>query len=125
MSYISITEAAKVTGKSRPTIYRHIKEGRLSTAATHSGEQQIDTSELLRVYGEFKNQPSKAVNNENDSLHLREELERAASREEWLKKRIETLEEENAREREHSRELERLMLPPGAKNSIFARLFGR
>ena len=49
MTEISITEAMKLTGKSRPTLYRHIKTGKLSK--TYNGG--IDTSELRRVYGEF------------------------------------------------------------------------
>jgi len=48
MAVVSITESVKLTGKSRQTIYRHIRTGKLSK--TGNG---IDTAELIRVYGEF------------------------------------------------------------------------
>ena len=48
MAVVSITESVKLTGKSRQTIYRHIRTGKLSK--TDNG---IDTAELIRVYGEF------------------------------------------------------------------------
>jgi hypothetical protein len=49
MTLLSISEASKLTGKSIPTIYRHIKEGKLSKS-----NDKIDKSELLRVYGAFR-----------------------------------------------------------------------
>ena len=58
MTEISITEAMKLTGKSRPTLYRHIKSGKLSKTSNGG----IDTSELRRVYGEFE---TLNVTNEN------------------------------------------------------------
>jgi len=48
---ITITEAAKLAGKSTQTLYRHIKAGKLS----RSSDGTIDTTELLRVYGEINN----------------------------------------------------------------------
>jgi excisionase family DNA binding protein len=50
---ISIAEAAEKWGVSRQYIYRKIKSGGLSKLNTGT----IDTSELLRVFGEPKNQP--------------------------------------------------------------------
>lgn len=50
MSIVNISEAARLTGKDRRTIQRHIATGKLSKAA---GEGGIDTAELLRVYGAF------------------------------------------------------------------------
>jgi len=51
MAIVSISEAAKLVGKSRRTLQRHIADGKLSkvTDATHG--MGIDTSELMRVYG--------------------------------------------------------------------------
>jgi len=46
---IGVTEAAKMVGLSRKTLYKHISKGKLSRAAGGL----IDTSELLRVYGAF------------------------------------------------------------------------
>jgi len=51
MAIVNISEAARLVGKSRRTIQRHIVAGKLSKVA---GGDNIDTSELLRVYGAFK-----------------------------------------------------------------------
>ena len=51
MAIVSISEAAKLVGRSRRTLQRHVADGKLSkvTDATHG--MGIDTSELMRVYG--------------------------------------------------------------------------
>ena len=41
-------------GKSRRTIERDIKSGKLSCASLSDGRRAIDATELLRVYGAFK-----------------------------------------------------------------------
>lgn len=51
MAVHTVTEAAKLAGVTRRTIYRYIKQGKLSTVVTGSGATQIETSELLRVFG--------------------------------------------------------------------------
>lgn len=51
MASHSVTEAAKLAGVTRRTIYRHIKAGKLSASVTDSDNTVIETSELLRVYG--------------------------------------------------------------------------
>jgi len=48
---IRTQEAASLTGKSRTTIWRAIKAGRLSAARTESGDFEIDVAELERVFG--------------------------------------------------------------------------
>lgn len=47
----TISEAAKMTGVNRRTIYRYIKSGKLSASVTSDKKTVIDTSELLRVFG--------------------------------------------------------------------------
>lgn len=47
----SITAAHRVTGKSRTTIQKHLKEGKLSATIGPDGTKLIDASELIRVYG--------------------------------------------------------------------------
>jgi len=49
---VSITEAAKRGFASRPTLYRAIKEGRLSVKKAKGGGKAIDVAELVRVFGE-------------------------------------------------------------------------
>lgn len=50
--FVSITKASKLVGVARQTINRHIREGKLS-ASSRNGKRVIDTSELIRVYGEL------------------------------------------------------------------------
>ncbi len=47
------TQAAKAAGVTRPTLDKHIKEGRLSTEKNGRGHVIIDVSELERVYDGF------------------------------------------------------------------------
>jgi len=55
MTQVNITEAAKLTGKSRTTLYRYIDQGKLTAV-----DGNIDTSELIRVFGEIREQDSTA-----------------------------------------------------------------
>lgn len=53
MAKVSISEAARLTGKSRTTLHRLIKAGDLSTCRGERNAKMLDTSELLRVFGAF------------------------------------------------------------------------
>lgn len=52
MAKVSVSEAARLYGKDRKTLYRHINKGRLSAGPVEDGVRLIDMSELIRVYGE-------------------------------------------------------------------------
>lgn len=47
----SIAESAKLVGINRKTVYKHIRSGRLSATLSATGRRQVETSELMRVYG--------------------------------------------------------------------------
>ena len=49
MAY-TLGEAAKATGKSKPTIQEQIKKGRISAVKDDLGRYQIDPAELHRIY---------------------------------------------------------------------------
>jgi hypothetical protein len=53
MAKLNLSQAAKVTGKNRTTIWRHINSGKLSAERDRDGLPFVDTSELIRVYGEL------------------------------------------------------------------------
>lgn len=53
MSQVCISEAAKLVGRDRKTLYRAIKEGRLSATQDATGARQVDIAELVRVFGIF------------------------------------------------------------------------
>lgn len=61
MAKHSISEAARLTGKSRSTLHRHIKLGKISKEVSPAGEPVIDTSELNRVYGDLSHQPASSA----------------------------------------------------------------
>jgi hypothetical protein len=46
----SLAQAARAAGKSKPTIARAIKAGKISAARGDDGSYQVDESELARVY---------------------------------------------------------------------------
>ena len=52
MTFLTVKEAAKVAKKSEVTLYRAIKNGKLS----RSSNGKIDLAKLLRVYPEFNNE---------------------------------------------------------------------
>lgn len=54
MAQVSISEAAKLTGKSRRTIQRYVATGKLSMSQSGTTGKSIDTSELIRVFGTIK-----------------------------------------------------------------------
>lgn len=54
MSIVSISKASKLTGKSRQTLYKHLHNGQVSLSIDVNGLKGIDTSELIRAYGQLK-----------------------------------------------------------------------
>lgn len=65
---LTIPQAAKLYGKHRSTIHRHIDSGRLSCGFRGDGTRVVEMAELIRCYGETKHlpeemQPSATDNN--------------------------------------------------------------
>ncbi len=66
MAVVSISEASRLVGKTRQTLYNDRDSGKLSWTALETGKPGIDTSELHRVYGQLKINPvGQAVRNVN------------------------------------------------------------
>lgn len=51
----TVNQAAKIVGATRQTIYRHIESKPISVEKDDNGNQLIDASELIRVYGDKVN----------------------------------------------------------------------
>ena len=88
MARITITEAAKRGFSSRPTLYRAIKDGRL-TAHQDDDKKALDLADLVKVFGEPGPKPKPAakldeavqlIRLEVDRARLAEEVERPAPR---------------------------------------------
>jgi len=87
MAVVTVIEAAPLIGKSTQTIYRHIKQGKLSKGSNG----KIDTSELIRVYGELR-KPETPHTTQNEQPMLQVESEGDSA--EWFKSQIEKLQDD-------------------------------
>ena len=47
---LNLSEAARVSGQSKSTIWRAVNSGRLSVTRTYTGDYEIDPAELHRVF---------------------------------------------------------------------------
>lgn len=91
MPVLSLSQAAKLTGKSKSTINRAIKTGKLSATRHEDGTYSIDPAELVRA---FEVEPLEGVKRRDADLDGTRLLER-----------IEALETMLSREREISADL--------------------
>lgn len=134
MAKLSISAAARAVGKNRTTIYRHIEKGLLSTSKDAKGNHEIDTAELLRVFGELVTDGDDTEATQIDTVQqstielLKQQLEAAEVREKKALEREERLYRELDDWKERYTVLENKMLPPAEpaeapKKGFFARLF--
>jgi predicted nuclease with TOPRIM domain len=97
MSYVNITEAAKLAGISRNYLYvKYIKTGKI-TVTRRNDVPMIDTAEILRVFGELKTDDSNLVDNSIreitekntiEYIELREKLARIEAENRQLQERL-------------------------------------
>lgn len=95
--YVTIQKAINLTGKSRSTISRYIKAGKLSTT-----DKGIDTAELMRVFGEFNQTGKPPLNQLNDHS--------VSERETWLMQQIEQLQKDMRELKQESIEREKRLM---------------
>jgi hypothetical protein len=124
---LTLTEAAKAVGLSRPAIFKAIKNGRLSATLNNAGHHQIDPAELFRVYKPVNTEVSPQVNKVNDDNVTLLTLELSLTREllEQVKSERDSL--------KHSLEQALTLLthtePPKAeqptRSRLFEKLFGK
>jgi hypothetical protein len=55
LPFFTLSQAAKETGKSKTTISRDIKKGKLSAIKKDDGTYEIQAAELFRIYPKVKN----------------------------------------------------------------------
>lgn len=129
MAY-TLGEAAKATGKSKATISKAIKSGRISAIKRDTGEFQIEPAELHRVYpitvhSEHKETPETPPDkSDNDGLirELRARLEAAQERLADKETVIEDLREDRDRWRQQATALLSNDIKP---KSFFKRMLGQ
>ena len=96
MSY-TLNEAAKATGKSKTTIHRALKSGKVSAIKRDNGAYAIEPAELHRVFP-----PVPAERNEERSI--RNDTEQLRDYQGTLRIQLETIEKESERERQQLQE---------------------
>ena len=99
MAKVSISEAARLTGKSRVTIHRHIEKGKLTKEQDGLGNPVLDVAELERVYGTLQQHEQVQKGTQADSvLQLAPSLLQIENQ--ALLDRVAQIEAERSRERE-------------------------
>lgn len=127
---LTLTEAAKEVGLSRPAIFNAIKRGRLSATKDAQGRFIIDPAELFRVY---KPVNDVTVNNDTVSLtevnHLNQLL---SMKDQLLQQVINERDDLRKRLEEESRRLTLLLThqpetftEQKTESKLFMKLFGR
>jgi hypothetical protein len=96
MSY-TLNEAAKATGKSKTTIHRALKSGKVSAIKRDNGAYAIEPAELHRVFPPVPAERNEERSIRNDTEHLRDDQG-------TLRIQLETIEKEREREREQLQE---------------------
>jgi hypothetical protein len=74
MALVSITEAARLVRRGRATLYRDIDKGRLSKTVLPDGSTAIETSELIRTYGNLHSGPSPEQEMSVDELKMQMQM---------------------------------------------------
>ena len=96
MSY-TLNDAAKATGKSKTTIHRAVKSGKISASKLENGAYSIDPSELHRVFPrvtqERQEERSEAIQTERQGNTLG-----------TLRMQLQSIEKERERERQQLQE---------------------
>jgi len=126
----TLGEAAKATGKSKATISKAIKSGRISARKDETGTFHIDPSELHRVYSptvsfEHKETPSLTPVKASFDGTIRELQARLDAAHERLADKeavISDLREDRDRWRQQATAL---LTNQSSTKSLFARIFGR
>ena len=134
MAKVNLSEAAGLVNVARSTLYSYIRSGKLSVDKDHLGKPQIDTSELIRVFGVLQDNDKDnkkdteitpdtvTIQSENAALRAENEVLR-----EMLRIREEQLREHQEQEswlRQRLDSLEATLLPGSSAKSWWSRIFG-
>ena len=113
MTQVSISQAARLAGISRSALYRsYIKTGKLTIGSDAQGRPVVDTSELIRVFGDQFGSTGKATEVDTQKIQIdtgvlqaeisrlsglvrvyEQQLAEAKEREAWLRARLDAVEQ--------------------------------
>lgn len=101
MAQVSVSEAARLAGISRSNFYKnYISSGKISVTRDHQDRPQVDTAEVLRVFGrlqgdsnlvspeEQEDTPEKDSEGSPYIRALLKQLDEAKEREQWYRQQI-------------------------------------
>ena len=110
MSQVNITQAAKLAGLSRSHFQKnYIKTGKITVSRDNKNRPQIDTAELLRVFGELHHTPPHTIEAHTITQHhtpnehtteielLKQQLADSQQREKEVQRRAEQQEQDAAK----------------------------
>lgn len=133
---ITVNAAAKAGYASRPTIYRHIEQGKLSVHMNDKGAKAVDSADLTALYGEptaqaIKPPPTSTGNHGARIAELEAELTRTRLKTDELEQKLETVREKAESERDRLLRIvenSQLAIPDMRQNTVsggfWKRLFG-
>lgn len=133
MAKVGATEAARLAGIDRATLYRHVKAGKVSATVGKGGRKSFDTAELERAFGPLQQTAPRSTPRSarrsatvGDPVQYVAELQREIARLERELDRVRAELHEERAERRHLQGLlnQRTLPGPGLLDTV-ARLFGR
>jgi len=125
----TLGSAAKLTGRSKSTLLRAIKSGRMSGVKDEGGNYQIETSELLRVFPATPHDaPNDAPRTGQENGVVQAEIEGLRALAEERQRTIDDLRRRLDQEAEERRKLTAMLTDqraqPAPPKGLLARLFG-
>lgn len=96
---VSISDAAKMVGITRSTLYEHIKEKNISVIDADTKRPKIDVSELIRVYGDKVRALEEVRKDTKETISKDSNPDILALENASLKDKLTSLENERDRER--------------------------
>ena len=137
MAKLNITQALKIADVSKPTLYRHLNQGKISYETDEKGRKVIDTAELERVYGQLKSPETDDTVSRNGSIKRSETDDTIPILKQHIALLETQLQEGKQREERLHREKDRLLTlveqqqtqlltdETSRQHGFFGRLFGR
>lgn len=110
MPELNLSQAARLYGKSRMTIHRHCRAGRITSRLSDDGQRLIDLSELIRAYGESSNPVTPDTSLKTSQRYTLGDTQQNM-RDDLLLREIQALREQVTQLQEEVRELRHLPAP--------------
>lgn len=110
MPELNLSQAARLYGKSRMTIHRHCRSGRITSRLSDDGQRLIDLSELIRAYGESPNSVTPDTPPKSSQRYTPRDTHQSM-RDDLLLREIQALREQVTHLQEEVRELRNLPAP--------------